>query len=89
MLLRLLKGPKGLAHLRAHTKFTLQSALSGKPGHEASDLAEIVTFLQEWAKLLFPKATLTEFLKKIEELCDSKLMKVRMRYVKHHFKVFL
>jgi hypothetical protein len=72
-----LKGPKGFAHLRTHTKFTLQSQISGKTGREAADLAEIVTFFQEWAKLLFPKATLTEFLKKIEELCDSRLMKVR------------
>ncbi len=78
-LFRLLKGPKGFAHLRAHTKFTLQSQISGKPGREAADLAEIVTYLQEWAKLLFPKATLTEFLKKIEELCDSRLMKVSIR----------
>lgn len=74
---RLLKGPKGFAHLRTHTKFTLQSRLTGKPGHETADLAEIVTFFQEWAKLLFPKATLTEFLKKVEDLCDSKLMKVQ------------
>lgn len=51
--------------------------LSGQPGREAHDLGQIVTYLHEWSRLVFPKMPLAEFLLKVEELCQSRLMKVK------------
>lgn len=75
---RLLKGSRGLGYLAVCTKKNLR--LSGKPGGEATDLSQISIYLQEWAKLVFPKMPLIEFLAKVEELCQSRLMKVRPHY---------
>lgn len=71
---RLLKGSRGLGYLAVCAKKSLK--LSGKPGGEATDLSQISVYLQEWAKLVFPKMPLIEFLAKVEELCQSRLMKV-------------
>lgn len=72
---RLLKGSRGLGYLAVCTKKSLK--LSGKPGAEANDLSQISVYLQEWAKLVFPKMPLMEFLLKVEDICQSRLMKVR------------
>lgn len=72
---RLLKGSRGLGYLAVCTKKSLK--LSGKPGGEANDLSQISVYLQEWAKLVFPKMPLMEFLLKVEEICQSRVMKVR------------
>lgn len=71
---RLLRGNRGLGYLAVCTKKSLK--LSGKPGHEAQDLSQIVVYLQEWAKLVFPKMPLVEFLLKVEDICQSRIMKV-------------
>jgi hypothetical protein len=71
---RLLKGSRGLGYLAICTKKSLK--LSGKPGGEANDLSQISVYLQEWAKLVFPKMPLMEFLLKVEEICQSRIMKV-------------
>lgn len=73
---RLLKGNRGLGYLAVCTKKNLK--LSGKPGGEASDLSQISVYLQEWAKLVFPKMPLVELLAKVEEICQSRLMKVKI-----------
>jgi len=72
---RLLKGSRGLGYLAVCTKKNLK--LSGKPGSEANDLSQISVYLQEWAKKVFPKMSLMEFLLKVEDICQSRLMKVR------------
>jgi hypothetical protein len=72
---RLLRGSRGLGYLAVCTKKNLK--LSGKPGGEANDLSQICVYLQEWAKKVFPKLPLMEFLLKVEEICQSRLMKVR------------
>ena len=74
---RLLKGNRGLGYLAVCTRKSLK--LSGKPGSEAQDLSQIVVYLQEWAKLVFPKMNLIEFLLKVEEICQSRIMKVRLK----------
>ena len=50
----------------------------GETGREASDLSQISVYLQEWAKLVFPKMPLVELLAKVEEICQSRLMKVKI-----------
>lgn len=72
---RLLKGSRGLGYLAVFSGKAMK--LSGEPGHESKDLSQIIVFLQEWAKLVFPKMPLVEFLAKVEDLCQSKIMKVR------------
>ena len=72
---RLLKGSRGLGYLAVCTKKNLN--LSGKPGSEANDLSQISVYLQEWAKKVFPKMSLMEFLLKVEDICQSRLMKVQ------------
>lgn len=72
---RLLRGNRGLGYLAICTKKSLK--LSGKPGNEAKDLSQIVVYLQEWAKLVFPKMPLIEFLRKVEDICQSRIMKVK------------
>ena len=71
---RLLKGKRGLGYLAISAPKHLQ--LSGRPGSEAQDLSQISVFLQEWAKLVFPKMPLVEFLMKVESICQSPLMRV-------------
>lgn len=51
----------------------LLDQISGQEGREADDLALIVIFLQEWAQQLFPKVQFTEFLRKVEGLCEHQL----------------
>lgn len=72
---RLLKGSRGLGYLAVCAKKNLN--LSGKPGSEAYDLSQISVYLQEWAKKVFPKMPLMDFLLKVEDICQSRLMKVR------------
>lgn len=81
---RLLKGNRGLGYLAVCTRKSLK--LSGKPGNEAQDLSQIVVYLQEWAKLVFPKMNLIEFLLKVEEICQSRIMKVQLK-VNLYFKL--
>lgn len=71
---RLLKGSRGLGYLAVCTQKNLK--LTGKVGGEANDLSQICVYLQEWAKLVFPKMPLMEFLLKVEDICQSKIMKV-------------
>jgi hypothetical protein len=72
---RLLKGNRGLGYLAVCAKKNLK--LSGKPGSEGRDLSQICVYLQEWAMRVFPKMPLMEFLLKVEDICQSRLMKVR------------
>ena len=72
---RLLKGSRGLGYLAVCAKKNLK--LSGRPGSEANDLSQICVYLQEWAKRVFPKLPLMEFLLKVEDICQSRVMKVR------------
>lgn len=71
---RLLRGSRGLGYLAVTTRKHLK--LSGRPGSEMRDLSQICVYLQEWAKLVFPKMNLGDFLMKSEEICQSRLMKV-------------
>ena len=71
---RLLKGSRGLGYLAVCARKNLR--LSGQSGGEANDLSQICVYLQEWAKLVFPKMPLIELLVKVEELCQSRIMKV-------------
>lgn len=73
---RLLKGSRGLGYLAVCTKKSLK--LSGKPGSEANDLSQICVYLQEWSKRVFPKLELMQFLLKVEDICQSRVMKVRL-----------
>lgn len=74
---RLLKGSRGLGYLAVCTRKSLK--LNGKPGSESNDLSQISVYLQEWAKLVFPKMPLMEFLLKVEDICQSRVMKVHTR----------
>lgn len=71
---RLLNGRKGLGYLALFTQKNLK--LSAKPGTEAQDLSQISVFLQEWAKQVFPKMPLIDFLLKVENICQERVMKV-------------
>ena len=74
---RLLRGNRGLGYLAITAKKNLK--LSGRPGSEADDLSQINVYLQEWAKLVFPKMALLDFLGKVEEVCQSRIMKVKTK----------
>ena len=84
---RLLKGSRGLGYLAVCTKKNLK--LSGKPGGEANDLSQICVYLQEWAKQVFPKMPLMEFLLKVEDICQSRIMKVRTNHFIVNALIFL
>lgn len=72
---RLLRGSRGLGYLAVTAKNNLK--LSGRPGAEAQDLSQICIYLQEWSKLVFPKMNVVDFLMKSEEICQSRIMKVK------------
>jgi len=78
---RLLKHPRGFKYFRTHYPQVL-SLSGGLPGHETSDLAQLVTLWQEWAQLLFPKASIADFVRKVEETCRQTLMKEYLRRLK-------
>lgn len=71
---RLLRGSRGLGYLAVTAKKQLK--LSGQPGSESRDLSQISVYLQEWAKLVFPKMSIIDFLIKVEDICQSRIMKV-------------
>lgn len=75
---RLLRDARGFKFLRSHGPAVL--ALSGgQRGHEAHDLAQLTTLWQEWAQLLFPRAALPDFVRRIEELCRHGTMREYLR----------
>jgi hypothetical protein len=78
---RLLKDPRGFKFLRLQTESVLRLS-GGRRGCELGDLVQVVTFLHEWTRKLFPKLSLGDCVHQIEKVCTTTVMRDYMRQLR-------